>query len=68
MGPFRFFNRYANVMLGTQGAFADRFAAGNIGLGVLRNLVLTFDLANAKLYAKPSEHFDDGRYRTVRQQ
>ncbi len=67
MGPFRFFNRYANVMLGTQGAFADRFAAGNIGLGVLRNFVLTFDLANAKLYAKPAEHFDDGRYRTVRQ-
>ena len=68
MGPYRFFNRYANVMLGTQGAFADRFAAGNIGLGVLKNFVLTFDLANAKLYAKPAAHFDDGRYRTVRQQ
>jgi hypothetical protein len=68
MGPFRFFNRYANVMLGTQGAFADRFAAGNIGLGVLKNFVLTFDLANAKLYARPAAHFDDGRYRTVRQQ
>lgn len=68
LGPFRFFNRYANVMLGSQGAFADRFAAGNIGLGVLRNFVLTFDLANAKLYAQPAAHFDDGRYRTVRQQ
>ncbi len=67
LGPFRFFNRYANVMLGTQGAFADRFAAGNIGLGVLKNFVLTFDLANAKLYARPAAHFDDGRYRTVRQ-
>jgi len=68
IGPYRFFNNYANVMLGTQGAFADRFAAGNIGLGVLKNFVLTFDLANGKLYAKPSAHFDDGRYRTVRQQ
>jgi len=67
LGPFRFFNRYANVMLGTQGAFADRFAAGNIGLGVLRNFILTVDLANAKLYARPAAHFDDGRYRTVRQ-
>jgi len=67
MGPFRFFNCYTNVMLGTQGAFADRFAAGNIGLGVLRNFILTFDLANAKLYARPAAHFDDGRYRTVRQ-
>jgi hypothetical protein len=68
IGPFRFFNNYANIMLGTQGAFADRFAAGNIGLGVLKNFVLTFDLANAKLYARPAAHFDDGRYRTVRQQ
>lgn len=68
MGPYRFFNRYANVMLGSQGAFADRFSAGNIGLGVLKNFVLTFDLANAKLYLKPAAHFDDGRYRTVRQQ
>ena len=68
LGPYRFFNRYANVMLGTQGAFADRFAAGNIGLGVLQNFILTFDLANAKLYARPAAHFDDGRYRTVRQQ
>ncbi len=67
IGPYRFFNNYANVMLGTQGAFADRFAAGNIGLGVLKNFVLTFDLANARLYAKPAAHFDDGRYRTVRQ-
>ncbi len=65
LGPFRFYNRYANVMLSTQGAFADRFAAGNIGMGVLKNFVLTFDLANAKLYARPAAHFDDGRYRTV---
>ena len=63
LGPFRFFNQYANVMLGTQGAFADRFAAGNIGMGVLKNFILTIDLANAKLYARPSAHFDDGRYR-----
>jgi predicted aspartyl protease len=62
LGPFRFFNRYANVMLGTQGAFADRFAAGNIGMGILKNFILTIDLANAKLYARPSAHFDDGRY------
>ncbi len=67
IGPFRFFNNYANIMLGSQGAFADRFAAGNIGLGLLKNFVLTFDLANAKLYAKPAAHFDDGRSRTVRQ-
>ena len=29
---------------------ADRVDAGNVGLGVLRNFVATFDLANASLY------------------
>lgn len=63
VGTFRFFNRYGNVMLSQQGAFADRFDAGNIGMGVLRNLVVTFDVANAKLYAAQSTAFDDGRFR-----
>ncbi len=62
-GSFRFYNRYGNVMLSQQGAFADRFDAGNIGMGVLRNLVVTFDVANAKLYAAHSTAFDDGRFR-----
>jgi predicted aspartyl protease len=63
MGPYRFFNRNANLMLTRQGAFADRFDAGNIGMGVLRNLVVTFDVANAAMYADRSSAFDDGRYR-----
>lgn len=63
LGPYHFYNRYANVMLSTEGAFADRFDAGNIGMGVLRNFVLTFDLQNGRLYAKPAAHYDDGRYR-----
>ena len=63
-GSYRFFNRYANVMLADQGAFADRFDAGNIGMGVLRNLVVTFDVANAKVYAGESSAYDDGRFRT----
>ncbi len=41
-------------MLEDQGAFADRFDAGNIGMGVLRNLVVTFDVANGKVYAAQS--------------
>jgi hypothetical protein len=63
-GSYRFFNRYSNVMLASQGAFADRFDAGNIGMGVLRNLVVTFDVANAKIYAAQSSAYDDGRFRT----
>ncbi|MFN2449136.1 MAG: aspartyl protease family protein [Candidatus Baltobacteraceae bacterium] len=64
MSDFRFFNRYSNLMLSSQGAFADRFDAGNIGMGVLRNLVVTFDVANAHAYASQSNAFDDGRYRS----
>lgn len=63
MGDFRFFNRYASIMLTTQGAFADRFDAGNIGMAVLKNFVVTFDVANAKMYLERGAGFDDGRYR-----
>lgn len=63
MGNYRLYNRYANLMLSRQGAFADRFDAGNIGMGVLRNFVTTFDLANGQMYLQRSAAFDDGRYR-----
>lgn len=63
MGGFRFFNRYASIMLTDQGAFADRFDAGNIGMAVLKNFVVTFDVANAKMYLEQARDFDDGRFR-----
>lgn len=63
LGNYRLFNRYASLMLTTQGAFADRFDAGNVGMGVLRNFVLTFDLVNDCMYVQRSAAFDDGRYR-----
>jgi hypothetical protein len=50
-------------MQATRGAFADRFDAGNVGLGLLANFVLTFDLANNALYVERSSAFDDGRSR-----
>lgn len=64
LSSYRFFNRFSNVMLSKQGAFADRFDAGNIGMGVLRNLIMTYDVANAQAYAAQSSQFDDGRYRS----
>lgn len=63
LGNYRLFNRYASLMLTHQGAFADRFDAGNIGMGVLKNFVLTLDLANSRIYMQRSAAFDDGRYR-----
>jgi hypothetical protein len=63
LGPFRLFNRYADVMLADTGAFADRNDAGNIGMGSLRNFVFTFDFVNRTLFLDPTRSFDDGRGR-----
>lgn len=63
VGSFHLYNRFANVMLTQTGAFADRIDGGNIGVGVLRNFIATFDLANRAIYLAPSPTFDDGRYR-----
>lgn len=60
---YRLFNRYTNLMQTDRGAFADRFDAGNIGMGVLKNFVVTYDLANARVYMQRDAAFDDGRGR-----
>jgi predicted aspartyl protease len=52
-----------DVMQATSGAFADRFDAGNVGLQLLQNFVLTFDLSNNALYVERSSTYDDGRSR-----
>ncbi len=65
LGSYRLFHANTNVMLSTEGAFADRFDAGNIGLGVLKNFVVTFDVPNRMLYLAPGANFDDGRGRRV---
>lgn len=63
LSNYRLFNRYANLMQSDHGAFADRFDAGNIGMGVLKNFVVTYDLANARVYMQGDAAFDDGRAR-----
>lgn len=40
----------ADVIVAKNGAFADRVDAGNVGLGVLRKFIVTFDFANHALY------------------
>lgn len=63
IGPFRMFHRNTNIVLSTQGAFADHFDAGNIGLGVLENFVVTFDAFNRTMYLARGQNFSDGHDR-----
>lgn len=66
IGGVDLYRRNVDVVLATRGAFADRVDAGNVGLGVLRNFDVTFDLGAAALYVKPGADFDDGRWRVAR--
>lgn len=65
LGGYHLYNRRADVILSNSGAFADRNDGGNVGFGVLRNFITTFDLADHALYLDRAHRFDDGRYRTV---
>jgi predicted aspartyl protease len=65
LGDIPLYHREADMVLASQGAFADRIDAGNVGLGTLRNFVVTFDLGNHAMYLERSTTFDDGRHRTV---
>ncbi|HTW83739.1 MAG TPA: aspartyl protease family protein [Candidatus Sulfotelmatobacter sp.] len=60
MASYQLYHRPVDVVLAQTGAFADRVDAGNVGLGVLRNFVATFDLANASMYLTPGASFDSG--------
>ncbi len=65
LGGVDLYHRSVDVVLAKEGAFADRVDAGNVGLGVLRNFVATFDLGGGALYLQPGSAFDDGRGRTA---
>ncbi len=61
----RLFNRYTDVIQSTRGAFADRYDAGNIGLGILKNFIVTFDEDSAAMFLESGPLFDDGRDRRI---
>lgn len=63
IGGIALFHTEVDVMQATSGAFADHFDAGNIGLGVLKNFVVTFDDSAGALYVERGALFDDGRSR-----
>lgn len=63
IGSTPMYHRNTDVMLAEKGAFADKFDAGNVGLGVLHNFVLTVDEANLAIFIERATDFDDGRGR-----
>ncbi len=63
IGNSPLYHAETDVMLATRGAFADRFDAGNVGLGLLKNFVMTFDYAHDTMDFERSSAFDDGRSR-----
>ncbi len=63
LAGFSIYHAQAELMQATRGAFADRFDAGNVGLGVLRNFVVTFDESKNALYLQRGADFNDGRSR-----
>ncbi len=65
LGDISLYHQVADVVMAEKGAFADRIDAGNVGLGILKNFVVTFDLTNGALYLEKGEGFDDGRLRTA---
>lgn len=62
-GSIPIYHADTDVMLATSGAFADRFDAGNVGFGLLRNFDITFDLANGAMYVERDADFNDGHMR-----
>lgn len=65
LGKISLYHVTATEILADKGAFADRIDAGNIGLGVLRNFIVTFDLANGAMYLEKNDAFNDGRARAA---
>jgi hypothetical protein len=63
LGSVPMFHRTTDVVLATRGAFADRVDAGNLGLGTLRNFIVTFDLSHNAMYLEKGDGFDDGARR-----
>jgi hypothetical protein len=60
LGDITLYDTPTEVMLATRGAFADRVDAGNIGLGILRKFVATFDFGASALYLERGPAFDGG--------
>lgn len=64
LGQIELYNRYATVILADKGVFGDPRVDGNVGWATLKNLVLTFDLADASLQLDKTRWFDEGRFRS----
>jgi hypothetical protein len=65
IGNYHLYNRYANVILASAGAFADKIDGGNVGFPTIRNFIATFDVAHRALYLQRASTYDDGRGRSA---
>jgi predicted aspartyl protease len=65
LGSIPLYHLVTDVVMAERGAFADHVDAGNVGLGILKNFIVTFDIANRALYLQRGAGFDDGRLRTA---
>jgi predicted aspartyl protease len=65
LGDVPLYHRVTDVVMADKGAFADQVDAGNVGMGILKNFIVTFDLSNGALYLEKGAGFDDGRLRTA---
>jgi hypothetical protein len=63
LGTVPMYHPRVYVQMSQTGAFADKVDAGNVGLGLLKNFVVTFDLTNNAMYLEKSTAFDNGRGR-----
>lgn len=58
LGPVVVRGPMAGMNNSTRGAFSDSFYEGNVGTGMLKRFVVTFDYARLDMYLKPLENPD----------
>lgn len=66
LGRQKLFKRKTDVIFATKGTFADPNIAANVGLGSLKQFVVTFDLADNAMYLEQAPDFDSGRFRSIK--
>ncbi|HEV3155886.1 MAG TPA: aspartyl protease family protein [Candidatus Baltobacteraceae bacterium] len=54
LGKTTLYDVKTELMQVNSGAFADQYDAGNVGMGVLKNFVVTIDFPESALYLNPS--------------
>jgi len=59
LGPVEVRDIILEVSLQKDGAFSDRYRAGNVGGGVLKRFTVTFDYANQLMWLEPNDWYSE---------